>query len=1312
MLSSKVLQLTILSFIGLTLTSCLKPRQQDEVQQNIMRHHQTQTNASFYIGRVVSGTSYDHDAIAGWSLPETKYYNFRACLSDRITNDRIIGHRFEIVETQQVVTTDDEGCLSWDDYLPFNYFAERAHYLTIEREIKGIGIHSGSHRVELAVNPWKASRGGNTPEIVDLERQSLPIEQRLDSERTSQFIRTQFDRKLPVEVKDLSVTISSRQITATGNEVDIHVVMSPQVVFTNLFGERVVHKLNRGEFDVYFQITANSARAEKSDLFMISEPMMASTSNLKQDERSVLRFQDDKIDIRFQTEIRNRITHGHYELTMRLVPKNISSLGEFFGVYQFSESHSLLTSRSNLRPRISSLDDPQERAEYETKLDRSLLENLSNGDFQNLEPFQFDHLRIAFMRVLPDETTTKRSIAYRSEVCVRRSIDGRLVQFEDFVVKKADGTSVPVNTEAEGCFAWIDTITHKYYQPENIIKKSTTIEHARSAFTKELSAFINPWDYGWTFGQDARKLTQEYIDDVNNREAVSSQLLIAGYSYQTIRFRYEIDRFLNLNVKKTLLLDISPKVLRYNSITRGRNATESLRDGVYLMKVAIQKDYYDPRTPGLTLKTHETIPGRIEIESAHNKEVEFINAVEKLVRVKHGRIITPVEFSINDLRLMRVRSNFLIEMSAIDEAALGITPQTSLTSLNLEALASDAENLNQDLREHPRRYETPQTQIGQYVLQQQYFSDAPFEITDAAVQSIGLEDRSIQRNRLNLDQFIDRDSGLPTRTFVGPIILLSNAFGAGLRPTDDLEEISDCDGLIGQERVDCLARTDEKNTLDFDNNPLVAKFYGSSKHLENLSVTDLMERSLKIEQEFENQQTYESLMSRYVEEYYLDYVSLTAKPLKVLPQTKELRKDMLVEGEIPSFTELAEFTCGSEKIEDCLVEEQPQTPTTKEVLLAKLNFERQEGEQKLMHHQRMPVFTEQNLREFIQTGTGDQYLAERLCHTFTNYMMSERNGYNISEANRNRSFFSFAPSPLVTFQMAQLACVREARRNLESVFAIDRKLQPRMVEGYRFRGGKSMNFNVGSNFSLGFDEGLSSSLDFSFDPLSLLKNVGGAISSIFGVFSVKTGSRASVSRSVRMGTSVSSGTYLAMQKATMELYFDQYEPCIEVRMTKNFLSQSTMSKVLGVLPEEIRGRSASQGLFICSGEIVTERKAFPEWYYYFTQHFTEGDMLDNGDLLNHPWLLAMRGERNYAHFINLIKATPQSDRKSRDFDLRWLPNEALQHYLDNAELVNTIPDDVNLGERPLDQLIEAYNQMPPTFPGLYTVRPKRLEYPQ
>lgn len=1299
----------------LSLAGCLNPKQQDEVSENIMRHHNNDQSASFYLGRTITGTSFDHRPIKGWGVASSRQYTFRACLSDRITNSRIIGHEFEVLvnaERQQKVyeRTDDEGCLSWTEEIPFNYFAPKSSYITLERRIRGTGVHFGARTIQIAVNPWRNSRRDSSSEIIDLSKSSIPETQAIPAHEAQNFLTQQFENQTPIEVRDLSVRIDSRQALEKGNEIEINLSLSPRVVMQNLLGEKVIVNLTQGDFDIYAQIVASSTREEKTDILPVTRPLLASTD--QKSNTNHIRFNDDKMDITFTTDIERYLTNGHYDIVLRVIPHNIQGLEGHYAVYRFGDHSQLIGSRGGMRPRLSYHDTPAKMAKFDDKLQKADFDAvMSHGDLQSLSAFRFGHMDIRFMRVLPDETTTERTIAYRSEVCVRRTIDGRSANFEDFVITREDGTQYEVNTEDVGCFSWVDTVTHQYYQPERLIGKKTKVTHIPSGQTETLRAYINPWDYGWTFGQDERKLSQEYIDEVNSRDAISSELFLSGYGYETIRFRYEIDEFLNLQVKKALLLDIQPRVLRYNSITRGRNAIESLRDGVYLLKIAVQKDYYDPRTFGVSLKSHPQIKESVAIENAHNKEVEFISAVKKLVRVKFGRIITPIEISVNDLRLMRIRSNFLIEISPIDERALGITPDVPITELDPATILEQMESLSEQERIAPRQTQTSDHNLSLGNLdEERFFSQIPFDIRNNGINSAYREERALENameRAPDIDDLIAVDSGLPSRTFVGPIIMLSNNFGAGVRPTDELTEVT-CT------TIDCDFLKIDDSVPEYDNDPHVAKFYGSAKHLHNITVTELIKRQEKIQLEYINQQTYESLLSRYTDEFMLDYISFGDTPLKTLPAKGKLLHKNASFDTPDYFTNLARQICGSDYLKDCLVA-QEQGPTTIDTLLYYMNFSDFAPWARFFHRNLEPL-TREDLLNFVRgQEMSDQDMAARLCHTWTHYMMGERVGKNIRQGGvRREGLFRsiFTSSQLETIQMAYHRCVSNARKDINNVFHISTKLRPTAVDSYRFLGGKSMNFNVGASFSLNYGESLSSSLGAKFDPLSVLKKLGGVVGSILGVFSVDTGWSASQSRSLGEGTSVSSGTYLAMQRATMDLFFESYERCLEIRMQPGFFSEDRYFKgLVDFYDEDLISEAFGQGLFLCTGEQEKSNIAYREMYYYFTQHFTEGDMLDNGDLLNHPWLLALRGERDYAHFVNLIQATPVTTQSSQDFDLRWLPNNVMHHYLDRGDEINQIGRTANLEYSPIDQLVQAYQVTPPTFPGLYTVTPKRPDYP-
>ncbi len=177
---------------------------------------------------------------------------------------------------------------------------------------------------------------------------------------------------------------------------------------------------------------------------------------------------------------------------------------------------------------------------------------------------------------------------------------------------------------------------------------------------------------------------------------------MADFGYHTVRFQYNIDSLMALEVKKTVLMELDPRVLRYSGIINARKMTEPLRDGIWLMKVGIQKNYLDPAQAGvhidalkeaqshndeadfgekilqtpatssLQVKDSKSARTRLRRLGIDVPQREFISTQTAFVRSTDGVIIQPVEFSMQDLRMMRVRSNFLIELQPVDERKLQV----------------------------------------------------------------------------------------------------------------------------------------------------------------------------------------------------------------------------------------------------------------------------------------------------------------------------------------------------------------------------------------------------------------------------------------------------------------------------------------------------------------------------------------------------------------------------------------------------------------------------------------------------------------
>jgi hypothetical protein len=104
---------------------------------------------------------------------------------------------------------------------------------------------------------------------------------------------------------------------------------------------------------------------------------------------------------------------------------------------------------------------------------------------------------------------------------------------------------------------------------------------------------------------------------------------------------------------------------------------------------------------------------------------------------------------------------------------------------------------------------------------------------------------------------------------------------------------------------------------------------------------------------------------------------------------------------------------------------------------------------------------------------------------------------------------------------------------------------------------------------------------------------------------------------------------------------------------------------------------------VCEGVVREAPIPVEETYYYFTQHFTEGDMLDQADLYNHPWLLSLRGYRDFATFLNRVSGE------------------------EIVNFTNFLKGEAGFVTRPIDwplvQMWDSYRETLPSFPGFYSV---------
>jgi hypothetical protein len=253
----------------------------------------------------------------------------------------------------------------------------------------------------------------------------------------------------------------------------------------------------------------------------------------------------------------------------------------------------------------------------------------------------------------------------------------------------------------------------------------------------------------------------------------------------------------------------------------------------------------------------------------------------------------------------------------------------------------------------------------------------------------------------------------------------------------------------------------------------------------------------------------------------------------------------------------------------------------------------------------------------------------------------------------------------------------------------DIKLHVDQTGKYTFLGGLNLNFNVGEGFSVGTSSGWSASLDLT-DAVGMM---GKMAAFVLKPINFKYGTGIGESE----GTNVSESTYLVSQIAGFDVELTGYERCAAIRLSDQAVQNlnstwgdSRWMRAIGLSTADFSDvrviQAFKRGAFVCEGgsRLKNPTVTVPEEYFYFTQHFTEGDMLDQADLYNHPWLFSLRGMRDFAMFVSRIRAQEIAD----------LP-EFLYHLTGTRE--------PRMKGWALDHMRQAYQTVMPTFPGFYTL---------
>ncbi len=664
------------------------------------------------------------------------------------------------------VVSFDNGCIFWrETNISFDYFAP-SKYLVFRRTIRAASdsVHRGNVEIKFLVNPWasyRAAKGYKVDEVIWWpEDTQLPIDESkivdgaLEVRQALQGMNVKESEKgklflqnvslLSTKLADVYLAGGQNQVEAnngaassensdqsrtsggqsgvqttlladeplSGFDMEIHMEATPVVQIENINGDIVQLEVPAGKFRVFAELVATNLGDEANKNLILTGDK--SNYGKPDDKINILTSMTPHIESEMhmgrlrpivQATVSRRVTEARLKLALMVRPiDSPSNLAPYEGLYVIGD-HRRLMGTSVPKLDMDTYFSGNRQFKFFEYLQKSEdFETLRGTYAVNMRPFDFSLASGVYDMVLPGETATQRTIAFRVETCVFDNATGTgRLQFKQFEIYR-DGVKLPAEdsrTNEEGCLVMLGKVSHAFYKIEEL--KPTIFEiyyNAPNLVARQngqttsgkgkhtLTVYTNPWDDKFTFFRDERRMSREFKEIIADQRKIESRFFISNFSYQTLRFGYEIDKFLNLTVEKSVLLKMEPYVLRYSGNVPGRNNIQRLRDGLYLLKVGYQKDYLDPATKGVRVvrkKRPQENGDDLDIfvaelwdpnlgvfrdfteDERRHKTKQHLSVVKKLVRVNNGNIITPITLQVHDLRLMRVRSQLLIQLEPVDE---------------------------------------------------------------------------------------------------------------------------------------------------------------------------------------------------------------------------------------------------------------------------------------------------------------------------------------------------------------------------------------------------------------------------------------------------------------------------------------------------------------------------------------------------------------------------------------------------------------------------------------------------------------------
>lgn len=636
----KTLLSLLFSSAGLILTGCNLPSPQQKDGQD-----PSQAAATFTAQAMADRSRALETQVQGaFAFPSSKVFNFQACVKDVAYDKAISGLDFLVKETNQKVTTDRSGCLTWSERVEYNFLGE-SQYIRVDRTIQGLGLHKGERSVGFAINPW--SHGENlSPVLNPDDGNTIPrlVEDQEQGQKALRgFSQDNQARTRPLWIEEGRLFVTEERMTAAGAVLQVELRPNVAVQLTKMNGDLFLRPLTSGLFKLRMKLIHTYTHNNREVRRLLSETPLLEA-----------RMENGSFAVRSTMTLAAIPTRGQIMVGLELQAlQGPAGLKNFEGVYLLGD-YDQIKGASFLR--LSTLvaqsqDFKLQQFINSTLEDVNIAAPESQADTYQRPRIEVAPLDLRFIR-LGEERTSTREVLFTVTACLRNGLDGKSTRAHTFKVTKFKQSeeepdkTVEIRTVNNACITWTESMTFKYFECQRFIKGFVQIANAELGMNEKLHVAINPWEANsGLLGRDLRFVeSAEHLPmSCSEQNRPRTRLMADSFSYSTLSYSYKVDKLLNLTMTKKILFKTSPQILVYSNLEHGRAEARKLRDGVYLLRlVVVQNRDYD---------TSNT----------------YVTSAERLVHVLNGDINTEISFETQDLKALGNRNQLLMEIQPVSE---------------------------------------------------------------------------------------------------------------------------------------------------------------------------------------------------------------------------------------------------------------------------------------------------------------------------------------------------------------------------------------------------------------------------------------------------------------------------------------------------------------------------------------------------------------------------------------------------------------------------------------------------------------------